>query len=210
MQISLITPLFNRLDLTRACLESARRTLAGWDYEWIFIDDGSTDGTREFLRALPDDGRVRVVFNDAPRGFAANNNHGARLARSPLLCLLNNDLAFLPGWLEPMARVARLVPDVACVGNVQREPVSGLIDHAGMLLRRRRRGAPRRQGRTRAAARGLPGVAGGDGGVLRGPAAKFFSTWAGLTRGSATAARTWISACAPGSGVTGISWRTAA
>ncbi len=135
MQISLVTPLFNRLDLTRACLESARRTLAGWDYEWIFIDDGSTDGTRDFLRALPDDGgRVRVVFNDAPRGYAANNNHGARLARAPLLGLLNNDLAFLPGWLEPMARVARALPDVACVGNVQREPVSGLIDHAGIYF----------------------------------------------------------------------------
>ena len=134
MQISLVTPLFNRLDLTRTCLESARRTLAGWDYEWIFIDDGSTDGTREFLRALPDDGRIRVVYNDEPRGFAANNNHGARLARAPLLGLLNNDLAFLPGWLEPMARLGRLLPDVACVGNVQREPVSGLIDHAGIYF----------------------------------------------------------------------------
>ena len=85
MQISLITPLFNRLDLTRAYVESARRTLGGWDYEWIFIDDGSTDGTREFLQALAGgDPRVRVVLNDGPQGFAANNNHGARLARSPL------------------------------------------------------------------------------------------------------------------------------
>ena len=134
MQISLVTPLFNRLDLTRACLESAGRTLAGWDYEWIFIDDGSTDGTREFLQELSAaDPRVRVVLNNAPRGYAANNNHGARVARAPLLCLLNNDTALLPGWLEPMARLARALPDVACVGNVQREPVSGLVDHAGIF-----------------------------------------------------------------------------
>ena len=135
MQISIITPLFNRLDLTRACLESLRRTLAGWDYEWILIDDGSTDGTREFLSTLPDDdARIRVVFNAAPRGYAANNNHGARIARAPLLCLLNNDTVLLPGWLEPMARLARRLPDVALVGNVQREPVSGLVDHAGIYF----------------------------------------------------------------------------
>ncbi len=135
MQVSIITPLFNRLDLTRACLESLRRTLDGWDYEWILIDDGSTDGTREFLRMLAaEDPRVRVVLNDAPRGYAANNNHGARIARAPLLCLLNNDTVLLPGWLEPMARLARLLQDVACVGNVQREPGSGLVDHAGIYF----------------------------------------------------------------------------
>ncbi len=134
MQVSIVTPLFNRLELTRACIESLQRTLGADDYEWIFVDDGSTDGTREFLRTLPDDGRFRVVLNDAPRGFAANNNLGANLARAPLLCLLNNDTVLLPGWLEPMARLARLLPDVACVGNVQREPVSGLIDHAGVYF----------------------------------------------------------------------------
>ena len=34
MQISLLTPLFNRLDLTRACLASLRQTFARWDYEF--------------------------------------------------------------------------------------------------------------------------------------------------------------------------------
>ncbi len=134
MQVSIITPLFNRLELTRACQESLARTLAGWDYEWILIDDGSTDGTRDYLRALPDDGRVRVVLNGEPRGYAANNNLGVGLARAPLLCLLNNDTLLTPGWLEPMARLAGLLPDAGCVGNVQREPIGGLIDHAGIYF----------------------------------------------------------------------------
>ena len=63
MQVSIVTPLFNRLELTRACQESLERTLAGWDYEWILIDDGSTDGTRDWLRSLPEGGRIRVVLN---------------------------------------------------------------------------------------------------------------------------------------------------
>ena len=134
MQLSIITPLFNRLELTRACLESGRRTLGGWDYEWILIDDGSTDGTRDFLATLAGDERIRAVLNDAPRGYAANNNLGARMARAPLLCLLNNDTSLLPGWIEPMARLAALLPDVACVGNVQRETFTGLLDHCGMYF----------------------------------------------------------------------------
>ena len=133
MQISIVTSLFNRLNVTRACLESLERTLRGWAYEVILIDDGSTDGTREFLRGLPDP-PYRVILNESRRGFAANNNAGARLARGQLLCLLNNDTIVLPGWLEPMTRLARLVPDVACVGNVQREVIGGLIDHYGIFF----------------------------------------------------------------------------
>ncbi len=133
MQVSIITPLFNRLDLTRAYLSSLESTLRQWRYEIILIDDGSTDGTRDFLRTLPPE-RCRIVLNDAPQGYAANNNAGARLARAPLLCLLNNDTVLLPRWLEPMARLANTLPDVAFVGNVQREPVSGLIDHYGIFF----------------------------------------------------------------------------
>ena len=134
MDVTIITSLFNRLDLTRVYLESLERTLARWRYEVILVDDGSTDGTRDFLAGLPET-RYRVVLNDAPRGFAANNNAAARLARAPLLCLLNNDTALLPGWLEPMARLARWDRRAALVGNVQREPVSGLVDHFGVYFK---------------------------------------------------------------------------
>ena len=133
MQVSIITALFNRLDLTRLYLQSLERTLRGWRYEVILIDDGSTDGTRDFLAGLTDP-RCRVICNEAPRGFAANNNTGSRLAQAPLLCFLNNDTVLLPGWLEPMAKLALAVPEVACVGNVQREPISGLIDHCGFYF----------------------------------------------------------------------------
>ena len=134
MQVSIITPLFNRLDLTRVFLESLEQTLRRWQYEVIFVDDGSTDGTREFLQTLSAP-RYRIVLNEQGLGYAANNNLAARMAQAPLLCLLNNDTLLLPRWLEPMARLARMLPDVACVGNVQREPVSGLVDHYGVYFR---------------------------------------------------------------------------
>ena len=121
MDVSIITSLYNRLDLTRVYLESLERTLVRWRYEVILIDDGSTDGTREFLATLPP-ARYRVRLNEAPRGVGPP--HTPPPPRAPAL----------PGWLEPMTRLAKWDRHAGLVGNVQREPVSGLIDHFGVYF----------------------------------------------------------------------------
>lgn len=133
MDVSIIIPLFNRLDLTRVCLDTLGQTTARLRCEVILVDDGSSDGTREFLRGIEGPAR-RVILNDRPRGYAANNNAAARLARAPILCLLNNDTALLPGWLEEMLRVLARARAAGCVGNIQREPLCGLIDHIGITF----------------------------------------------------------------------------
>lgn len=133
MDVSVIIPLFNRLDLTRVCLDTLGRTAGGLRCEVILVDDGSADGTREFLRGIEGPAR-RVILNDAPRGYAANNNAAARIARAPVLCLLNNDTALLPGWLEEMISVLGQARSAGFVGNIQREPLSGLIDHIGIVF----------------------------------------------------------------------------
>ena len=134
MDLSILIPLYNRLDLTRVCLESLERTVpARLRWEVILVDDGSTDGTREFLAALPAR-RYRTILNPDPRGYAFNNNTAARAARAPVLCLLNNDTVTMPGWLQPMLRLLRGTAAVGCVGNIQREPLSGLIDHIGVTF----------------------------------------------------------------------------
>ncbi len=135
MDVSFIIPVFNCLPLTRACLESLEKTVPRQlRWEVLLVDDGSTDGSREWFATLPTD-RYRVTLNDPPRqGYASNNNRAARLARGEVLCLLNNDTVLLPGWLEPMLHTLRAAPRAALVGNIQREPASGLIDHAGVVF----------------------------------------------------------------------------
>jgi glycosyltransferase involved in cell wall biosynthesis len=131
--VSFIIPLYNCLPLTQAMVASLQATLPpGLAHEIILIDDGSTDGTREWLRSLTSP--FRVLVNDRNRGYAFSNNRGAAFAQGKILALLNNDLVLLPGWLEPMLRALRRATLAGVVGNVQCDARTGLIDHAGIIV----------------------------------------------------------------------------
>lgn len=139
MQVSFIIPLYNCLPLTQAMLASLQATLPpDLAHEIIFIDDGSTDGTRAWLQSLNTTGAspFRVLLNDRNLGYAGANNRAAAVARGELLALLNNDLILTPGWIEPILDVfSDLGPARAgLVGNVQLDAKSGAIDHAGIVI----------------------------------------------------------------------------
>ncbi len=130
MQVSFIIPLYNCLAPSRECLRTLRATLpSGLTYEIILVDDGSPDGTREWLATLP--APCRVLLNEQNLGFARTCNRGAAAARGEVLFFLNDDLVFLAGWFGPMHRLARR-SDAGLVGNVQRHAGSGALDHTGI------------------------------------------------------------------------------
>lgn len=135
MRVSFIIPLYNCLPLTQAMLDSLQATLpADLAHEIIFVDDGSTDGTREWLATLTSP-PFRVVLNERNLGYAAANNRAAALARGEFLALLNNDLVLQPRWLEPLlAAHATLGPRAGVLGNVQLDARTGAIDHAGIVI----------------------------------------------------------------------------
>jgi GT2 family glycosyltransferase len=134
VQVSFVIPLFNNLALTRACVESLRPTLpAGLAHEIILVDDGSTDGTRDWLATLAPP--FRVVLNERNLGYAAANNRAVALAHGRYLALLNNDLVLRPRWLERMLGAHRsLMERAGLVGNVQLDARTGAIDHTGIII----------------------------------------------------------------------------
>lgn len=133
MLVSIIIPLYNCLSFTKAMLDSLRRTIpSGLNFEIVFVDDGSTDGTKEWLGSLT--GNCRAILNEKNLGFAATCNRGADSAQGEYLVFLNNDLVLLPHWLEPMFAMFDRFPDVGLVGNVQLNVSTHAVDHAGVFF----------------------------------------------------------------------------
>jgi GT2 family glycosyltransferase len=92
------------LAFTRLCLESVVLSSAEVDAEVIVVDNGSSDGTRDYLAALAErDSRVRVMRNDGNRGFGPAVNQGLSAATGDVLVVLNNDTIVPPDWLPRLA-----------------------------------------------------------------------------------------------------------
>jgi GT2 family glycosyltransferase len=133
-RLSVVVPLYNCLALTQAMIASFRATVPPEiSYEIILVDDGSTDGTRDWLFTLQ--APFRVVLNERNLGYAGANNRGAAIATGQLLVLLNNDLVLTPGWLEPMlAALRRLGARAGVIGNIQRDASTRAVDHSGIFI----------------------------------------------------------------------------
>jgi|GEM_PF-1327582 len=134
VQTSIIIPVFNNLDYTRACLESIHRQTSDRDaWEIIVVDNGSTDGTAAFLAAEAAAGRLRLLTNRDNLGFAPACNQGARAAQGKYLLFLNNDTKVLSGWLEELVGCAQKDDRIAAVGSKLLYP-DDTIQHAGVIF----------------------------------------------------------------------------
>lgn len=110
----------NQLAYTRGCLESVRfRT--DEPFELIVIDNGSTDGTVEYLQTQPD---VTLIVNGENRGFPAAVNQGLAVAHGRQVLLLNNDALVTTGWLTRMLNVRDVDEHIGLIGPVSNR-VSG-------------------------------------------------------------------------------------
>jgi len=85
------------------CIAALRRQTLR-DFAVVVIDNGSDDGTAEWLAAQPD---LRVIRNAQNVGFAAACNQGIQASRSPLIALLNDDAQPEPQWLEALVGAMR-------------------------------------------------------------------------------------------------------
>ncbi len=116
---SLIILTMNNLDRTVKCLESIRK-YTSQPYELIFVDNGSTDGTPDYLKQFPD---VRLILNQHNKGFAGGTNQGMKLAQGQQLLLLNNDTIVSHRWLDNLLKALQLKPRVGMVGPLSNQTI---------------------------------------------------------------------------------------
>jgi GT2 family glycosyltransferase len=103
MLFSIVIPTYNRLSLLQRTLASVRKQ-SNADFEVIIIDDGSTDGTREWLAS---NGEFPRVIKQSNRGPGAARNVGARAAQGDYVAFLDSDDLWFPWTLDVFARAIK-------------------------------------------------------------------------------------------------------
>ncbi|MCM1517387.1 MAG: glycosyltransferase [Pseudoflavonifractor sp.] len=100
--ISIITAIYNQLAMNRLYYNSLTATTDG-DWELIVIDNGSTDGSREFFESLG--GNVTVIANDGNYSYPYCQNQGLAMAKGDVYAFFNNDILLSPHWDTRMMQV---------------------------------------------------------------------------------------------------------
>lgn len=97
--ISLVVVTYNRLDYSKECIESILRN-TDVPFELIIVDNGSADGTREWLTGLkaPQAERFTLLLNEVNLGCAVAFNQGFRLADGDPIFRIDNDVIMPDGW----------------------------------------------------------------------------------------------------------------
>lgn len=129
LDLSVIVPTHNRLSLLPALLAS----LATQDYpshlwELVVVDDGSDDGTREYLASGsgPRPANTRMLSH-AQSGVATTRNNGVRAALGRAVLFLDDDMIASPSLVREHAQLHLRDPEAVVVGHVsvpvvKREP----------------------------------------------------------------------------------------
>jgi glycosyltransferase involved in cell wall biosynthesis len=108
--LSVVVPLYNEEANVPVLQEELRTALSGLDYEIIFVDDGSVDGTAERIEAAAN---IRVIRFEKNSGQSAAIYAGLRAARGATVVIIDGDLqndpADIPKLLAEIGRGADLV-----------------------------------------------------------------------------------------------------
>ncbi|MEM4725207.1 MAG: glycosyltransferase family 2 protein [Candidatus Hadarchaeum sp.] len=113
-QVSIVTPTFNRAHLLPRVWNSlSTQTLQ--DFQWIVVDDGSSDNTREVVAGFQDS-RITYIQQDN-QGCNAARNRGDREVRAEFVVYLDSDdELYAPTTLQEMVDAIRATtPEVAWV-----------------------------------------------------------------------------------------------
>ncbi len=131
--VSVIVVNLNRRDLLERCLNSLwRQTFM--DFEVVAVDNGSNDGSGEFLKSVGDS-RLHVVLLPMNRGFAGGCNAGIREARGRYIATLNNDAVADACWLEEIVHGMESNEQIGmCASKILFDGDHGRIDKVGHLI----------------------------------------------------------------------------
>lgn len=123
--LSLIVPVFNEeevLPVSYARMSAAMQALTGYDYEIIYVNDGSRDGTMKRLRAIAKEHKeVRVISFSRNFGHQLAVTAGMDNARGDALIIIDADLQDPPEVIAELVKAWENGADIAYGKRLKRE-----------------------------------------------------------------------------------------
>lgn len=111
-RVSIVVPNYNGMAFVERCLKALTEDAP--EAEILLVDNGSTDGSREFVTEhFP---QVRVIALRENYGFCRAANEGMKAAGTPYVILLNNDTEVLPGFTKALVSALQLEPGAFSAG----------------------------------------------------------------------------------------------
>ena len=103
MKLSVIVPTYNEEKVVGECIGSLDKQTYP-DFETIMVDDGSTDGTLDILKALRGKIDNLKILKQKHKGPGAARNLGAKEARGDILVFVDADMTFDKNFLKNLVR----------------------------------------------------------------------------------------------------------
>ncbi|MGE5602390.1 MAG: glycosyltransferase family 2 protein [Nitrososphaerales archaeon] len=113
-RVAVVIPSWNGRTLLAHCLEALTRQ-SEQDFVVIVVDNGSTDGTKEWLRHYHPS--VQLISNASNNGFARAANEGIQASDAPYIAVLNNDTEPSTQWLAELLAAAETDPRIGMVAS---------------------------------------------------------------------------------------------
>lgn len=111
-KISIIIPILNEKKNILKLLHEIKRNLKEFEYEVIFVDDNSEDGSIEILKRIKFiDKRFDYVLHDGPRDLTQSCFQGISIAKNNLIVIMDGDLQHNPAYIKKL--FYKLVQDKA-------------------------------------------------------------------------------------------------
>ena len=116
--LCVVIPVLNERGNIAPLVDKLHATLQGEQWEAIFVDDDSTDGTREAIRDIAQhDPRIRLLHRIGRRGLASAFIEGAQASLAPYIAAMDGDLQHDETLLPQMLAVLRSEPIDIVVGS---------------------------------------------------------------------------------------------
>ncbi|MCX7101583.1 MAG: glycosyltransferase family 2 protein [Methylobacter sp.] len=129
MKISIVTISFNQVEFIERTITSVLSQKKDVDLEYIVLDAGSTDGSRELINKYKD--KIDKIIFEPDEGPSDGLNKGFSFANGEILGFLNSDDILYPGALKTVVNYLNLHPEI--------DAVSGhayIIDTNDLILRK--------------------------------------------------------------------------